>query len=89
MELLDQADILITQNGQAFDSPKINTRFILNGMKPPSPYKHLDTYKIAKKVASFTSNSLEYLTDKLCIKYKKLAHAKFPGMLLWRKFSRE
>jgi DNA polymerase elongation subunit (family B) len=83
-KLLDQADIAITQNGQSFDSRVINARFIMNGMKPPSPYKHLDTYRIAKRIARFTSNKLEYLTDKLCTKYKKKLHHSFPGMSLWK-----
>ena len=83
-KLLDIADIVITQNGKAFDGPKLNARFISHGMKPPSPYRHLDTYLIAKKVAAFSSNSLEYLTNKLCTKYKKLSHGKFPGMELWK-----
>lgn len=82
-KLLDEADIVITQNGQSFDGPKLNARFIMHRMKPPSPYRHLDTYRIARRVASFTSNKLEYLTDKLCTKYKKLSHAAFPGMSLW------
>ncbi len=82
-KLLNEADIVITQNGQSFDSPKLNARFILHGMLPPKPYKHLDTYRIARRVAAFTSNKLEYLTDKLCTKYKKLAHSKFPGQSLW------
>jgi DNA polymerase elongation subunit (family B) len=81
--LLDDADLVITQNGRNFDSKKLNARFILNGMKPPSPYRHLDTYQIVKRVAAFTSNKLEYLTDKLCTKYKKLRHKKFPGFSLW------
>ena len=82
-QFLDTCDILITQNGKSFDSRKLNARFIMYGMKPPSPYKHLDTYLIAKQVGDFTANSLEYLTDKLCTKYKKLKHAKYPGMELW------
>jgi DNA polymerase elongation subunit (family B) len=82
-QLLDEADILITQNGQNFDSRKLNARFIQYGMKPPKPYRHLDTYKIAKAAAEFTSHKLEYLTEKLCVKYKKLSHKKFPGMSLW------
>lgn len=82
-KILDEADVIITQNGQNFDAPKLNARFIMNGMNPPSPYKHLDTYQIVRKVAKFTSNSLEYLTGKLCTRYKKLSHKKFPGMLLW------
>jgi RNase_H superfamily len=81
--LLDEADIVITQYGSGFDSPRLNARFIMHGMKPPSPYKHLDTYRIVKRVAGFTSNKLEYLTDKLCTKYKKLSHKEFTGMSLW------
>lgn len=83
-KLLDEADVVITQNGKNFDGPKLNARFIMHGMKPPSPYRHLDTYQIVKSVAKFTSNRLEYLTDKLCVKYKKLSHGKFPGMSLWK-----
>lgn len=82
-KLLDEADIVITQNGKNFDSPKLNARFITHGMNPPSPYTHLDTYQIVRRAAKFTSNKLEYLTDKLCTKYKKLSHKKFPGMSLW------
>lgn len=81
--LLDEADIVVTQNGKNFDSPKLNARFIMHGMNPPSPYTHLDTYQIVRRVAKFTSNKLHYLTDKLCRKYKKLSHARFPGMVLW------
>jgi len=82
--LLNKADIVLTQNGKAFDAKKINARFMLHGMKPPRPYTHLDTYLIAKKAASFTSHSLEYLSDRFCTKYKKLTHSKFPGLSLWR-----
>lgn len=83
-QLLDQADAVVTQNGQSFDGPKLNARFILNGMKPPSPYEHIDTYRIVKRVAKFSANSLEYLTDKLCTRYKKLSHSDYPGMELWK-----
>lgn len=83
-DLLDEADIVITQNGQTFDCRKINARLIFYGILPPSPYRHLDTYRIAKRIASFTSFSLEYLADKLCTKYKKFKHSKFPGISLWK-----
>lgn len=82
-KLLDKADIVITQNGQNFDTPKLNARFIEHGMGRPSPYRHLDTLQIAKSAAKFTSNKLEYLTERLCKKYKKLKHNKFPGFELW------
>jgi uncharacterized protein YprB with RNaseH-like and TPR domain len=83
-QLLDEADIVVTQNGKNFDSPKLNARFIAHGMNPPSPYKHLDTYQIARSAMRFTSNKLEYLTEKLNVKYKKLSHKKFPGFELWK-----
>jgi DNA polymerase elongation subunit (family B)/DNA-directed RNA polymerase subunit RPC12/RpoP len=83
-KLLDEADIIITQNGKAFDQKRLNARFILNGMKPPSSYKHIDTKQIASRNFGFTSNKLEYLTDKLCTKHKKLKSKKFQGFELWR-----
>lgn len=81
--LLDEADVVVTQNGNSFDIKKLNARFILNGMQPPSSYKRIDTKLLAKKHFNFTSNKLEYMTDKLCTKYKKLKHTKFPGFEMW------
>ena len=81
--LLDDCDILITQNGKAFDTKKLNARFVLNGMKPPSSYRQIDTLLLAKKHFAFTSNKLEYMSDKLCTKYKKQVNRKFDGFRLW------
>lgn len=83
-KLLDEADCILTQNGKRFDAKKINARFILNGFTPPSSYKHIDTLEIAKNNFAFTSNKLEYMADKLNVKFKKLSHGKFPGFLLWK-----
>jgi len=83
-KLLDEADIVITQNGKKFDVKKVNARFVMNGYKPPKPYKHIDTLQIAKSQFGFTSNKLAWMTDKLCTKHKKLSHAKFSGFLLWK-----
>ena len=82
-EMIDQCDILITHNGKSFDSKKLNAQFILAGFKPPSSYKHIDTLRIARKQFAFSSNKLEYLSDKLC-SHKKDKHAKFPGFELWQ-----
>lgn len=82
-KLLDEADIVVGHNSNSFDIKKANTRFILNGMQPPSSYQKIDTKLLAKRHFKFTSNKLAYLTDKLCVKYKKLSHGKFPGMSLW------
>jgi RNase_H superfamily len=83
-ELLEQADIVITQNGVSFDMRKINARFVLLGLKPVHTLRHFDTYLLAKRVASFTSNKLEYLTEKCNVKYHKLTHTAFPGLKLWK-----
>ena len=83
-KLLDKADIVVTQNGKKFDVPRLNARFIANGMQPPSHYRHIDTLELAKRKFGFTSNKLAYMTDKLNKKYKKLSHKKFPGFELWK-----
>ena len=59
--LLDEADVVMAHNGDSFDIKKINARFIVHKMNPPSPYKTIDTKKEAKKIAAFDSNSLNNL----------------------------
>lgn len=60
-KLFDEADIIIAQNGDAFDIKKANARFVEHGLKPPSPYKTIDTKKVAKKYFKFDSNKLDEL----------------------------
>lgn len=81
--LLNEADVIITQNGKKFDAKKLNARFVIQGFQPPSSYKHVDTLQIAKKHFAFTSNKLEYMAEKLNVKFKKLQHENFPGFELW------
>lgn len=82
-QLLDEADFVLTQNGKKFDTKKANARFIMNGFPPPSSYRQIDTLTIARAKFGFTSNKLEWMTDKLCTKYKKLKHEKYVGLALW------
>lgn len=58
-DALNEADIVVAHNGKRFDIPKINTRFILSGLTPTSPYKQIDTLDVAKKQFGFSSNSLD------------------------------
>lgn len=81
--ILDEADIVVTQNGKAFDIKKINARLIMHGFKPYSPIKVVDTKIIAKKVAAFTSNRLAWLSEKLNKTAQKDKHKQFPGFELW------
>lgn len=83
--LLDECDILVGQNSKNFDTKKLNARFVLADMPPPSSFKHIDTCLIAKSKFNFTSNKLEYLSDKINKKYKKLVNQReFNGFDLWK-----
>lgn len=59
--LLDECDVAIAHNGLRFDFPYINSRFAYHGLGMPSPYKTVDTCKIAKKYFRFPANSLKEL----------------------------
>ena len=83
-DLLNEADIVVGQNSKRFDVKKLNARFVLNGFQPPSVYKQIDTLVLAKKHFAFTSNKLEYMTDKLCTTHKKIKHVEFGGFELWK-----
>lgn len=60
-KMCDEADIIIAHNGDSFDVKKMNARFTYHGLQPPSPYKTIDTKKVAKKYFAFNSNSLNDL----------------------------
>lgn len=81
--LLDEADIVVAHNGDKFDLPHIQGRGLVLGLKPPAPYKTVDTVKVARFEFNFPSNSLEYLSTVLNLKNKKDGHKKFPGFELW------
>jgi hypothetical protein len=80
-KLLDEADMAAAHNGIDFDFKKINTRFIANGMPPVSPFKPIDTLKIARRYFAFNSNKLDDLGEFLGLG-RKLHHE---GKELWRK----
>lgn len=81
--LLDKADFVVAHNADRFDIPRIKTAAITNGFNPPSPFKVIDTLKIARKHFKFERNTLEHIADILgCTPKKK--HAKFAGFELWR-----
>ena len=59
--IINEADIIVAHNGDRFDVPKINTRFLLHGLPPTKPYKTVDTKVIAAKQFGFSSNKLDAL----------------------------
>lgn len=81
-EVLDRADIVITQNGKSFDMKKTNARMAMMGLPPYSPVRVIDTKVEAKKHFGFTSNRLQWLSKHLT-NIPKDEHEKFPGIKLW------
>lgn len=82
--LINSADILVTQNGKSFDLKKLNARFIIHGFKPVMKVRHIDTLVINRKHFGFTSNKLGYLSKTLNLNYKKLEQKEFVGLESWK-----
>lgn len=68
--LLDEAELVIAHNGDRFDIPKINTRFIMHNLKRPSPYRTIDTLTVARKQFGFSSNKLDALAGYFGFEHK-------------------
>jgi hypothetical protein len=77
--LFNQADVLIGHNLDHFDVKKAQARFAIHGLKPPSPFKTIDTLKIARKAFAFSSNRLDHLGQQLDVG-RKLPNT---GKSLW------
>lgn len=81
--ILDDADIVVAQNGKKFDVRKINARLLMAGYKPYSPIRIVDTYLETKKIADFTSHKLAWMSKHIA-KTEKDDHREFPGLELWK-----
>lgn len=68
--LVDEADIVIAYNGKRADIPWMNTRFVCNGLIPPSSYHVIDPCEEAKKNFRFSSNKLDALATYFNIEHK-------------------
>lgn len=79
--VLNEAEIVVWQNGDKFDGKKLNARFAFWNMPPPSPYRAVDTLKIARRHFAFTSNKLDDLGQYLGLG-RKIKHE---GFDLWKK----
>ena len=69
--LLDEADIVVAHNGNKFDVRMANRFFVKEGLWPTSPYKQVDTLKIARRYFKFQSNSLNDLGEYLSLGSKR------------------
>lgn len=94
-KLFDEADVVVAHNGNSFDQKKSQARMIQNGLKPPAPYKQIDTKLVARKHFNFTSNKLDDLGEYLGLgkKLETGGHELWKGcmagdMKAWRKMHR-
>lgn len=78
-KLFDEADIVIAHNGNRFDIKMANACFIRHGLKPPSPFKTVDTLAVARNKFKFNSNKLDDLGELLGLG-RKVEHG---GFKLW------
>ena len=66
-DLMNEAQIVVTQNGINFDLKKLSSRFIEHDMFPPSHFLNVDTLKTARETFGWSYNRLDEVGQKLGI----------------------
>ena len=81
-DLFDKADIVIGHNGNRFDIPKVQARFLLENYEPPSPFDSIDTLQVLRRhfKGGLRSNKLDEVCQQLDIG-GKVQHT---GFSLWQ-----
>lgn len=64
-ELYDQAEIVVTFNGQSFDNRHLKDEWLMGGFDPPRPWKDVDLYRMIRREFGFESKSLDTVTRRL------------------------
>lgn len=83
VDKLNDTDVVVAQNGVRFDMRVINARLIKHRIKPYKPVRVVDTKIVAKRVADFGSNRLEWLDRVVNGGDGKDKHKQFLGQELW------
>lgn len=71
-DIVEEADYIVYHNGDRFDLPTLNARMAYWGRAPLAPSKTIDTFKIAKSVFRFPSNSLDSVSSYLGLGESKI-----------------
>lgn len=79
-DLFNEADAVIGYNSKNFDCKILNKEFILEGLPPPTSYKHIDLLQTIRQNFKFMSNKLDHVSQELGIG-KKTSHQ---GFELWQ-----
>lgn len=79
LELLTQADAVVSYNGIKYDIPKITGEIVLAGLTPPPQVTQIDLLRVVKKFG-FNMNRLAYIGPLLKLGGK----VKHEGFNLWK-----
>lgn len=80
-DLMHEADIIVTYNGDAFDIRHLKREILLAGLTPPSRTKSVDLYRTVKRHFKFQSNKLAFVASELGVGQK----ASTGGYDLWKR----
>ena len=80
--LLNEADVIVTYNGDKFDLKHINREFVTRCIRPPRPCASVDLLQVVRKRFNFPHNRLDYVCSKLLGETK----LETGGFDLWPRF---
>lgn len=60
-DLFHDADVVVAHNGDKFDYPHVNARFLLNNLPAPGYLTKIDTLKLSRKHFAWSHHNLDYL----------------------------
>ena len=75
-KIINAADVIVAHNGDRFDIKKINGRFFINGIEPPTDYITIDTLKVARRFLGLDSNKMGSICQYLGIGQKLATRGK-------------
>lgn len=79
-DYLTEADMVVSWNGQKYDTRMANREFLKAGLTPPAPYKEVDLMRVVKSKMAFASNKLDFVAQELGVGSK----VDTGGFDLWR-----
>ena len=62
VQVINDADLIVTFNGKKFDVKLLNTRALFWGLPPIKPVKHIDLMEQSKRLFKFPSNSMQNIS---------------------------
>lgn len=83
VSVMNEADEIISHNGDRFDQAWVRTRCVFHGIPMPPNYVSIDTLKVARGKFKFNSNRLDYIGQFLGVGAK----TQTGGFDLWKEIT--